>query len=109
MHNAKPPADDPRRAKRPADLLRVRIRGHVEVVRRAADDKVPHGAAHDVGMEARLAQATHNPNGVWVHEARIDPVLVLCVYVRLLLNCTVWRCSVSEKQAAIPVFPALFL
>ena len=103
MDEAEPPADHARRTEEPLDLQRVRVRCHVEILGRAADEEVADRAAHDVGVKTRAAQAADHPQGIRIHQARIYPVLLLGVDVSLLLDVSVSRCSVSEKQSVIPI------
>src|SRR6185503_6820369 len=56
VHQAKAPADDQRAPEKRADLLRARVGGDVEVLRRDAQEQVAHRSAHHVGGKARLAQ-----------------------------------------------------
>ena len=71
------------------------------------DKEVPDRAADHVGVEALAAQALHDPHGVRIQVRRVDPVLLLRVDVGFLLYGAVWRCSVSEKQSAIPALRAV--
>ena len=56
VHQAKAPADDEGAPEERADLLRARVGGDVEVLRRDAEEQVAHRASHDIGREAGLAQ-----------------------------------------------------
>jgi hypothetical protein len=103
VHQAEAPPDKPGRSEVSADLLRVGISGNVEILRRPADQEVPDRSTDNVGMEAGLAETTHDPNGILVQQGRIYPVLFLSVDVGFLLERTVVCCAVSEKQSAIPL------
>ena len=78
------------------------VGGDVEVLRGAADEDVPDGAADDVGVKPRASQALDHPYGVRIDKAHVDPVLRLGVDVSLLFYVAVSRCAVSEKQFCNP-------
>ena len=57
MGNDEAPADEARIAEHATDLLRVRIGGNVEILGLDARQDVAHCAAHQVRLEAGIAQA----------------------------------------------------
>ena len=66
QREAEAAADDERVAEEPADLVRVRVRGDVEVLRGASEEEVSHAAADEVGGEAGLVEPVQDGDGVWI-------------------------------------------
>ncbi|MCY1406870.1 hypothetical protein D9M71_221500 [compost metagenome] len=64
MHQLEAAADHPRIAEFGADLLGRGAGGHVEILRRDAEQRVAHAAADDVGQVAGLLQALHHVHRV---------------------------------------------
>ena len=75
VHQAKAPTDDERTPEQALDLLRGGVGGHVEVFGPQTHQQVAHGAAHHVGLEARVLQCLHHAHCVGVQQRQIDAVL----------------------------------
>ena len=65
------------------------VRGDVEVFGGTAHQQVPHGPADNVGVKMGASQPLDHPHGVRIHEAHVDPVLLLGVDVSLFLDVSV--------------------
>ncbi|MPM79069.1 hypothetical protein SDC9_126100 [bioreactor metagenome] len=72
VHDAKTLADDESAAEQVLDLFGRGIGGHVEILGAQAQQQIAHGAADDVGLEARLLEGAHHVAGPFVYEFRID-------------------------------------
>lgn len=75
MRQAEAPADDPRVAEEPADLVGPGVGGDVEVLRPAPEHEVAHAAPDEQGAKARLVQAVEDLERVAIDEAAGDRML----------------------------------
>ena len=70
-----PPADDPAVAEELLDLVRMRRRADVEILRPAAEQQVAHAAADQIGDVVVLVQPVQDLEGVGIDVAAGDRVL----------------------------------
>src|SRR5690554_1215768 len=75
VHEAKAPPDDAGPTKQWLDLFRRGVGGDVEILGLQAHDQVAHRAAHDISLEAMLAQHFTYLDGVARDVAAVDAVL----------------------------------
>ena len=75
VHQPEAPADDAGVAEDPADLLRLRVGGDIEILRLAAEQEIAHAAAHHVGEIPRLLQAIEDLQRLFLDPAAGDRVL----------------------------------
>src|SRR5690606_7526994 len=78
VYQLKAPANDAGAAEQRADLVGCGIGRHVEILGGQADDKVAHGAAHDVSVVAMLIQNLAHLDRVTRNLALVDAVLLAC-------------------------------
>ena len=76
VDDAEAPADDEGAAELVLDLFRGGVGGDVEVLGPASQQQVAHGAADDVGLEARVGQPLDDLDAALVQQRRIDAVLL---------------------------------
>ena len=69
------PADDPRVAEQPADLVRLRVRADVEVLRLAAEHQVAHAPPDQVRHVAGVVQPVEDLEGVGGYVSSGDRML----------------------------------
>ena len=75
MSEPETPADDPAVPEQPFDLVRVRTRADVEVLRPPAQDQVADAAAHQVSRVLMLVQAVEHPERIRIDVAARDRVI----------------------------------
>ena len=75
VREAEAPADDPAVAKELLDLMRVRRRADVEILRPAAEQQVAHAAADQIGDVVVLVQPVQDFESVGIDVAARDRVL----------------------------------
>src|SRR5262249_1943065 len=76
VRDAKATAHQPCATEGAFDLFRRRVRRDVEVLRRDAEQHVPHAAADEIGFEAPIAEPLNDSHGGSVDQAYGNAVLV---------------------------------
>jgi hypothetical protein len=74
VREAEPTADDPAIAKQLLDVMRVRRRADVEVLRAPSQQQIAHAAAHEIGDVIVFVKAVQNLERVRVDVAAGDRV-----------------------------------
>ncbi|OQC09210.1 MAG: hypothetical protein BWX79_01475 [Alphaproteobacteria bacterium ADurb.Bin100] len=78
VHDAKTASDDKRPPEQGFHLLGRGVGGDVKVLRAQSDQKIPHGAAHDIGLVAALLERAHHVEGPLIDQFGVDTVNVDC-------------------------------
>ena len=76
VREAKSSPDDAAVAEKTANVLRTRICCDVEILGLAAEQKVAHAAAHQVGLKAAALEAAHHLCGIRVDAVVVEDVVV---------------------------------